>query len=641
MAEEPTVVRGINWRETFPWTHLFRTFRVAVHPSKLLLGLALLFLVYAGGRILDAIWPGDWLAVPNEIQMFQRAQDRLASRGAAAATPTPAMPELPADTPDNFLPEALRRNAGRMPNPTIGNLATFGEARQAARDQIVSDYAQMLLAAHIPQVTDLQQARAAAADGKYLAEVKASIINARTQDVIDANKVYETAANTPEARRAAAAARDQSIRAAYADARMRLRQAQAIDGRGVFMTFFDYEISCVNRVVDGVVATNWAGPNGVVASIRDFVMVAPNWLMREHTVFCIIFAVWFLLIWSIFGGAIARIAAVHVARDEKLSMRQALKFSLSKTLSFGFAPLIPVLIVLAIGALVAMVALLGNIPWIGPIFVGIPFILALGAGFVMALVLIGLFGGFNLMYPTIAVEGSDSFDAISRSFSYVYARPWRMLWYTAVAVFYVAITYLFVRIFVWLTLVLTHAAVGLGFFRYGNNALPMWQTMWPAPDYLHLPFQIDFTSLNSGASIGAWFVALWVYIVMAMLGAYALSAYFSANTIIYYLMRREVDATEMDDVYVEQIEEEFAEGAPAEPGAATTTQGTQTTVVTAEQPTDVIATPPPAQPEVPPATPDSAPGTPSTAPPPPAAPEQSSPPSEPEQDEHPEPPEKP
>ena len=37
----------------------------------------------------------------------------------------------------------------------------------------------------------------------------------------------------------------------------------------------------------------------------------------------------------------------------------------------------------------------------------------------------GTVGGFGLMYPTVAVEGSDSFDAISRSFSYVFARPWR------------------------------------------------------------------------------------------------------------------------------------------------------------------------------------------------------------------------
>ena len=47
-----------------------------------------------------------------------------------------------------------------------------------------------------------------------------------------------------------------------------------------------------------------------------------------------------------------------------------------------------------------------------------------------------------------------------------------------------------------------------------------------------------------------------------MLGAFAISFYFSANTIIYYLMRREVDATELDDVYLEQSEEDFGDTPP-------------------------------------------------------------------------------
>ena len=46
--------------------------------------------------------------------------------------------------------------------------------------------------------------------------------------------------------------------------------------------------------------------------------------MKHHTVFFTIFFLYFLCVWSIFGGAIARIAAVHVARDEKISIRQAL-----------------------------------------------------------------------------------------------------------------------------------------------------------------------------------------------------------------------------------------------------------------------------------------------------------------------------
>src|SRR5881394_1639735 len=109
--------------------------------------------------------------------------------------------------------------------------------------------------------------------------------------------------------------------------------------------------------------------------------------MKHHTVFFAIFFLWFLVVWSIFGGAIARIAAVHVARDEKISIRQALRFSTAKFLSFLSAP-----IILVVGLVVAIGGALGNIPGIGPILVGALFFLALIAGFVMTLVLLGTAG---------------------------------------------------------------------------------------------------------------------------------------------------------------------------------------------------------------------------------------------------------
>ena len=67
---------------------------------------------------------------------------------------------------------------------------------------------------------------------------------------------------------------------------------------------------------------------------------------------------------SIFGGAIARIAAVHVARDEKLSVRAALAFSLGKFLSFVSAPLIPLVIVWALVLLVPVAALATGLAYV-------------------------------------------------------------------------------------------------------------------------------------------------------------------------------------------------------------------------------------------------------------------------------------
>src|SRR5262249_48077091 len=43
---------------------------------------------------------------------------------------------------------------------------------------------------------------------------------------------------------------------------------------------------------------------------------------------------WMLIVWSVFGGAIARIAAVQFARDQQIGLRAALTFALSRF--FGY-----------------------------------------------------------------------------------------------------------------------------------------------------------------------------------------------------------------------------------------------------------------------------------------------------------------
>ena len=230
---------------------------------------------------------------------------------------------------------------------------------------------------------------------------------------------------------------------AYERSRLRMQQAGYINGVGLFESFYYYQVGQVNLIARSVRYGNWIGGGSVTQGMLNFLVYGPSWAISQHPVFFSIYGLFFLAIWSIFGGAIARIAAVHVARDEKISIRQALRFSTSKFLSFLSAPVIPMLIVLIVGLIVAVGGFLTNIPFIGPILVGALFFLALAAGFVMTLVLLGLIGGFNLMYPTIAVEGSDSFDAISRSFSYLYARPWRLAFYTLVAVVYGGLTYAF------------------------------------------------------------------------------------------------------------------------------------------------------------------------------------------------------
>ncbi len=525
MADESQALRGISWRETFPFTHLFRTFRVAIHPSKLLLGLTALITLYVGGQFLDAIWPVQQRAVPGETMMYEQARTN----------------------PDG----------------------DFKVLRREARVEIENTYADMLQ--HFEVTKDRTQALESAKTGKQLSELKGKIILAR-QNVLEELKKAKSAAEDNAKLITDATLRqssfessqvkyDQGVKKAYNDAYDTNEAAIRIKNAGIFDEFFAYERIQFNVVLNSV--KHFDGVAGYHA-IERFLTYGPVWLLTQHPIYFFLFLILFTATWAVFGGAIARIAAVHVARDEKLSIRAALRFSTGKFLSFLFAPIIPLLIIGGLGVVTMIAALVVNVPFLGPIVAGIFFFIALALGFVMALVLVGTVGGFNLMYPTIAVEGSDSFDAISRSFSYLYARPWRLAFYTFVSVVYGAITYTFLKLFISLMLKLIHTFAGYTIFRSANNGRPLWDMLWPGPsEFSHLTYPIQTLTLGPGETLGAYLIAMWIYLVIAILGAYAISFYFSANTIVYYLMRNEVDATDMDDVFVEQQDDDLLESTPS------------------------------------------------------------------------------
>ncbi len=545
MADEPLTIRGISWRHTFPFINLFRAFRVAVHPSKIVLALVALILLNLGGHLLDLLWPVPHRAIPEEAAIYEQF----------SATAHPAQ--------------------------------KFNDLRKAYREQTELAYAQQLLAYKVE--TDPDAAARAARDATDLAQLKNKILQERKEAIDQADAARQIARG--DARAAADLAYPSLVRQKYAEASADYAAASRIRNFGLFDVYFDYEAAQVSNVVRAVQEWNWFGEErpgqlgasnplgiaspsqvnstvspGVVQSVLRFFTVGPIWLMTQHPLYFILFGSYALVIWSIFGGAISRIAAVHVARDEKLSIRSALMFSGGKFFSFLFAPLIPMMIVVGIGLLVTAGSALANIPYLGPIIVGAAFLLALAAGFFMALVLLGLIGGFNLMYPTVAVEGSDSFDAISRSFSYLYARPWRLGFYTIISVVYGAVSYLFVRFFIYVMLLLAHKFAGLAIFTTTEGAVPLWTSLWASPSTAaRLSYDVDTLGLTFAQEIGARLIWFWVHLVIAMLGAFVVCFYFSANTIIYYLMRKEVDATELDDVYLEQMDDEFADPMSGDP----------------------------------------------------------------------------
>jgi hypothetical protein len=255
---------------------------------------------------------------------------------------------------------------------------------------------------------------------------------------------------------------------------------------------------------------------------------------------------------SVAGGAICRIAALQLARGEKPGLGQALRYSTNKSLSFFSAPLAQVVIIIVIGVFIYLLGLVGSFRWAGELMIGLFMVLALLAGALIAVVIIGAVGGFNLMFPAVAYDGSDCFDAISRSWNYVYSKPWRMVFYTAIAAVYGAICYVFVRFFVFLLLAVPHRVLQMGILYNSKLA-----RIWPKPEYLNLLGSQAEASANWTESLAAFLVHLMLLAVIGLLVSFVISFYFSANTVIYSLMRNRVDNTAMEEIYTLTDENEI------------------------------------------------------------------------------------
>ncbi len=317
--------------------------------------------------------------------------------------------------------------------------------------------------------------------------------------------------------------------------------------KGVFSTLWNFSAAKFKGAVGSVFSLDIPG---VAANITSY-LKAVGWSLWYHPVYCIIFFIITLAVISISGGAICRIAALQFARGEKPGLTEALRFSVKRFTSFFTTPLAPIGIVVFIGLFIFLLGLIGNIPRVGEIIVGIGMPLALIAGALIAVILIGAAAGLNLMFPAVAYDGSDCFDAISRSFSYVYARPWRMGFYTAIAAIYGSICYTFVRVFAFLSLWITHWFLqAILWAENGTGDVNKLAAIWPKPEISTLLGSSKPLATNWTESVAVFLVHLCVLIVVGLVVSFIISFYFSANTIIYSLMRSKVDNTAREEIYM-------------------------------------------------------------------------------------------
>lgn len=373
----------------------------------------------------------------------------------------------------------------------------------------------------------------------------------------------------------------------------------------------------------------------LILPILKFIDPNASFLTRIYLLLCLI---WSVAVWAFFGGVITRIAAVNFGGKDRVTLKQAIKFTSSKYLSYVLSPLVPVIIIAVIVACMSLYGLFAMIPIFGDIVLyglGLPLIIF--GGIVMTILLLGLFG-YPMMYTTISTEGSDTFDGISRAYNYVFQAPWQYLWYWLVALVYGAAVTFVVIVVGCLMVYLGKFAVGLPasamledrkpdfLFVYAPESLG-WKELLlkgspveieaqgqnlstgqfvygPVNEAAATQYNTDMTWWNKA---GAGMSAFWMVLVFLMMIGFSYSYFWSASTMIYLLMRKKIDEIEIDEVY---IEEEPAAPVMPEPVTEASAPGV----------TSLPTVPPTAPTVVPPVVPPPPPVAPPIVPPPPVVP---------------------
>jgi len=527
----------IDWNRALPFTNIFGCFRMAIHPYKIMMALVMLILVYLCGTLLDVIFFSP--VYPGERDHYH------------AIVAYESNPESRTKPPslEQWRAQEAERNAFQLNSILAGDVTAQLpnqllelDVEPVPRQRIVDDNPWP----YPPVIDEI--------NGAFKEQYE------RLQtDVVDEDEALSQAAKLNQDRFAL------------------VKQVKHMQPKGLFVAAMEYKLSCLNELVQAAANFNLglgellpasstthaalaaarSGPT-VVGVLKKLLVEMPCWLWTFHPWFVIVYGILCLAIWALVGGAIARMAALHATRDDRPTPGGALTFSAKRFVWFFLAPLIPVGFCAVLGIFVAIGGLVffnaEVLEWLG----GLLFALALGAGLLMTLLLIGLVGGYNLLFPAIAVEGTDAFDAISRAYNFVFGRPWRMIFYNVVALIYGAIAYVFLSVVVYLTLLLTHQAAGAWVMRDSYD-INRFQAMMPRPVFGSLLQDVDWFVLNWSTKVAAVMVHVWAWLAVAVLAAFAVSFYFCASTWVYLLLRRSAEGSGYDDVYLAAPEPHFGD----------------------------------------------------------------------------------
>ncbi|MBW7906833.1 MAG: hypothetical protein LC135_02465 [Phycisphaerae bacterium] len=593
MPEQNGEIRHIDWRAALPFVRLLNTTQRALQYQHLLLGLAAVVCCYVAGRLLDGLWGSGGVVVVageagprNEIEAFatmdhaafvewrrEAAEQRHEFARQSALTY--------ADGEAGEVEKQLER--GRPERLLTGG--SFSSKRSEANAAVNRRLQQALAGVDSEAQLTREQKQELRWRLRRAADVLRTILAGKSPERFSA---VEQSIALPFLLNAVPAADDATKQlltqtVGRAEAVTRVHESAP---KGVFITLLAYEMDCFAAAVQGVVRgrLGYGGPGlsrepsllGGLTSAASGVV----WLVTQRPFYAILYGALHLLIFTLFGTAICRGAAILAVRGETPALPVLLTFSRQKLAGCVLAVATPVAGAFLVALLMWLGGLVGALPWVGSVLAGLFYFLAILGGAALAAILILAVMGYHLVWPTIAVEGSDGFDAAQHAVGYVFQRGWHVGFYSLVLLVYGAVSFCVMRLLALLTLKFAHAATAAGMSWFGawssaaTDTIPRLDALWRMPAWSELsllptvggtPFWGEFATapLSLSEGLACLLLRFWVFLVVGLLGAFVVSFYACGSTAMYTLLRKSCDAVDYDELYYEDQDDDFF--SPPEP----------------------------------------------------------------------------
>ncbi|MBI1246433.1 hypothetical protein GC197_01145 [bacterium] len=242
---------------------------------------------------------------------------------------------------------------------------------------------------------------------------------------------------------------------------------------------------------------------------------------------------WWVATFSLFGGAISRIAAMEFSVNDRCGMKAAMQHSAKKFTAYFLSPLFPLF---GVTLLMLVLVVFGLLNWLATwiaVLTGLVGFLAVLAALGIGMLMVPLVAGWPLMWGAISAECSDHFDALQRTYSYVTQRPFHYVWYLIIAC---------------LAGVAGHLAMGL-FVGISMSSLATGLTWGQGTEQTEAIMQCTV----AGSIWRFWFEA-----IQFLVPAYDFGYFFSVFSGIYLLLRHDVDQAEMDEIVLDENQPRFA-----------------------------------------------------------------------------------